>query len=178
MRRIAYAVLLMVSGLCIAALVIGANAYLDILLVIALVFALLFFAGKSQPVEIQSIDAQLEEMRAYVNHQQQLKPALHATVYPIELDSFKYEFVVRNVSEVDLRDVVIDFFDVLGPDDFGLDPTHMPGSMTYEPKFKVALLSPNQSRSIALAKWGKLADYKGSLDLRVVAGFTYDGGGF
>jgi hypothetical protein len=100
--------------------------------------------------------------------------ALQVNVQPIALESNSYSFTIHNTSQREVRNIEFSFYDLLGPGDFGLDDTHMPTSLTSEPKVVMALLQPGQSTRVELKKWGPISRYKGKAN-RTVSGRFADG---
>lgn len=86
-----------------------------------------------------------------------------------------YQFRVENVSSLAVRNISFNFYDVLGPGDFGLDDTHMPRSMTEPQLFSIPQLEPGESASIELAKWGSISRLNRASVNRAVLGRFADG---
>lgn len=99
---------------------------------------------------------------------------LQVRVQPMTIESSSYLFTVINSSQQTLRNIEFNFYDVLGPIDFGLDDTRMPKSLTSEPKLLKDILLPGESTQIEISKWGPLSRYKGQMVLTVKGRFVDD----
>jgi hypothetical protein len=87
-------------------------------------------------------------------------------------DSAVYEFFVENVGDVDLWHLSFSTYELLGPETFGLDDTHMPASLKSEEPAKIAYLERGASFCMTRKKWGGLDRCRGPRSGKVYATFS------
>lgn len=102
----------------------------------------------------------------------QLSEPIRIRVHPIEPEGASFRFIVENVSTRVIRNLVLNFYDILGPGDFGLDDTHMPSSLTDEKVLRIESLSPGELTTLDLKKWGPLSEYRGDMNRTVRCQFA------
>jgi hypothetical protein len=109
-------------------------------------------------------------------HDRMPKPApfdgLEILVRPVGRGSLEYSFTFSNTGEQKLFDLRIESYDayqILGPEDFGLDDTHMASSLTREPLIEIGELLPGEAVSLRRKRWGNLARYNGPASMQVRA---------
>ncbi len=138
--------------------------------------------GRSSPTRLDrlhaaaSVRARLPQSARSGRLRMNINRALVVHVSPLGPDSpIVYRFRVENVSALPVRDISFDFYEVLGPGDFGLDDTHMPRSMTAPQVFSIPKLAPGESASIELAKWGPISRLRPTAGERIALGRFADG---
>lgn len=99
---------------------------------------------------------------------------LNINVRPVAKDSSIFEFRFINEGEVPLKNIRFDSSRVLGPNDFGMDDTHMPASLTHVPLMVIPYLAPGTEFVITDARLGNLRMYdRNKWDM--VVGLTIEG---